>query len=39
MPRIIEQGGWWWIVSGDRFRMFPFPSRSCALETLAAAEG
>ncbi len=33
-----EHGGWWWVVSGDRFRMFPFPSRSAALAVLAATE-
>lgn len=34
---IRERGGWWWVVSGDRFRMFPFPSRTAALAVLTHA--
>lgn len=36
MQKIIEQGGWWWVVSGDRFRLYPFPSRTAAVEALGA---
>lgn len=34
---IRERGGWWWVVSGPAFRMYPFPSRSAALAVLTHA--
>lgn len=38
-PRIFEKGIWWWIVDpAGRFSMFPFPSRTAALEALRHAK-
>lgn len=35
---IEERGGYWWVVSGDKFRMYPFPTRSDAIDILALAK-
>lgn len=37
--KIIERNGWWYVVGGQGhiFAMYPFPSRSTAEETVAAA--
>lgn len=38
MIKVEQRAGYWWVVSGERFRMYPFPTRADALSVVELAK-